>query len=69
MSDHNEEKIIFDLLQHSGDAIGTIRPTRTIIHIGNGDEFNIHLDKKFNRFQKKMINWCFGWEVEDVDET
>lgn len=25
----------------------------------------INIDKKFNWFQKKMIKWCFGFDVKE----
>jgi hypothetical protein len=30
-----------------------------------GYTFEINIDKKFNWFQKKMIKWCFGFEVKE----
>lgn len=37
----------------------------SIISVGN---VHIYVDKKFNWFQKKMIKWCFGFEVkENID--
>lgn len=34
----------------------------------NQQSLNIVVDKHFNRFQKKMIRWCFGFEVVDYKE-
>ena len=31
----------------------------------NGYTLSIGIDKKFNWFQKKMIKWCFGFEVKE----
>ena len=36
-----------------------------------GDNYNtleIKVDKHFNWFQKKMIKWCFGFDVFDYTE-
>lgn len=38
------------------------------IIIGNHHSFTVVVDHHFNWFQKKMIRWCFGFEVEDYDE-
>ena len=37
------------------------------IYIGGGGQHTISVgvDKKFNWFQKKMIKWCFGFEVKE----
>lgn len=32
---------------------------------GNGPTMEIGVSKKFNWFQKKMIKWCFGFEVKE----
>ena len=34
----------------------------------NQQSLNIVVDKHFNRFQKKMIRWCFGFEVVNYKE-
>ena len=45
-------------------------PPVTTICIGVNPGMQIGVDKKFNWFQKKMIKWCFGFEVkENKDET
>jgi hypothetical protein len=47
-------------------------PPKSTIIIGgkNGPTLSIGVDKKFNWFQKKMIRWCFGFEVkENKDES
>ena len=49
---------------------GTIKmpdPYISTIYIGNhiGRAIEIGVDKKFNWFQKKMIKWCFGFEVKE----
>ena len=31
-------------------------------------EFTVILNKHFNWFQKKMIKWCFGFDVYDYSE-
>lgn len=39
------------------------------ISIGsNFSSFNIVVEHHFNWFQKMMLKWCFGFEVEDYDE-
>ena len=39
------------------------------IGIDNGvSKLTITVDKHFNLFQKKMIEWCFGFKVEDYTE-
>lgn len=42
-------------------------PYISTIYIGNhiGRAIEIGVDKKFNWLQKKMIKWCFGFEVKD----
>lgn len=42
-------------------------PYISIIYIGNhvGRSIEVGVDKKFNWFQKKMIKWCFGFEVKE----
>ena len=37
----------------------------SIIHIGKDTGAQICTDKKFDWFQKKMIKWCFGFEVKE----
>ena len=38
-------------------------PYISTIYIGNHIEVGV--DRKFNWFQKKMIKWCFGFEVKE----
>ena len=41
-------------------------PLTTLYMVDNrGYKFEINIDKKFNWFQKKMIKWCFGFEVRE----
>lgn len=42
-------------------------PPISTIYIGSGKgaSFEIGVDKKFNWFQKKMIKWCFGFDVKE----
>lgn len=42
-------------------------PYISTIYIGNhvGRAIEVGVDKKFNWFQKKMIKWCFGFEVKE----
>ena len=32
---------------------------------GENAMWHIDVDKKFNWFQKKMLKWCFGFEVKE----
>ena len=48
-----------------GYAIGTSQKAVTTICIGKDTGMQIDVDKKFNWFQKKMIKWCFGFEVKE----
>ena len=41
------------------------KPPITNICIGENPGVQIGVDKKFNWFQKKMIKWCFGFEVKE----
>ena len=38
------------------------------IKIGKLRAFSIIVDHHFNWFQKRMIKWCFGFEVSDYTE-
>ena len=43
----------------------------SLIIIGSDNaqrSLNIIVDKHFNWFQKKMIRWCFGFEVVNYSE-
>ena len=41
-------------------------PLTTFYMVDNrGYKIEINIDKKFNWFQKKMIKWCFGFEVKE----
>ncbi len=41
-------------------------PPISTIYIGGGSyAWAIGVGKKFNWFQKKMIKWCFGFEVKE----
>ena len=46
-------------------AIGRPKPTISTICIGGTPGLQIGVDKKFNWLQKKMIKWCFGFEVRE----
>lgn len=48
-----------------GQGITPPIPPKSIIAIGHS--FEIGVDKKFNWFQKKMIKWCFGFEVKEYE--
>ena len=43
------------------------KPITTIFIGGDGEGYNleVNINKKFNWFQKKMIKWCFGFEVKE----
>ena len=41
------------------------KPPITNIWIGRNPGVCVGVDKKFNWFQKKMIKWCFGFEVKE----
>ena len=46
----------------------------TISKIKNGSKIvigqvTVFVDKRFNKFQKLMIKWCFGFDVEDYSEV
>ena len=49
----------------SSFVIGAYKPPITTIYIGKDTGAQIGVDKKFNWFQKKMIEWCFGFEVKE----
>ena len=58
----------YDFSQLQCTAFGhPLRPISNII-IGQQDGCSmvIGVDKKFNWFQKKMLKWCFGFEVEEI---
>lgn len=38
------------------------------IRIGNLRTLTINVDRHFNWFQKLMMKWCFGFEVDDYSE-
>lgn len=48
-------------------SIKMLDPYISTIYIGNhiGRAIEVGVDKKFNWFQKKMIKWCFGFEVKE----
>lgn len=59
------ERILIDFTPSgTGYAIASMK-IKSIIHVGPG--MQVHVSKRFNWFQKKMLNWCFGFEVEDVN--
>ena len=31
--------------------------------------WTIRVDQHFNWFQKKMMKWCFGWDVWDYSDA
>lgn len=38
------------------------------IEFGDNQKFTIFVDHHFNWFQKKMIKWCFGFNVSDYSD-
>ena len=48
-----------------GYGIELPKPPITTIYIGKDTGVQIGVDQKFNWFQKKMIKWCFGFEVKE----
>ena len=46
-------------------GIEFIKPPISTIYIGKDTGAQISVDKKFNWFQKKMIKWCFGFDVKE----
>lgn len=60
------EQVLMDFSPIYTSRIVTEHKTESIIHVGPG--MQIHVSKRFNRFQKKMLKWCFGFEVEDVND-
>lgn len=40
----------------------------TKLEIGRNQTFTIFVDHHFNWFQKKMIKWCFGFNVSDYTD-
>ena len=49
----------------SGWSVRIPEPPISTIYIGKDTGAQIGVDKKFNWFQKKMIKWCFGFEVKE----
>ena len=44
----------------------------TNIYIGTEEHSTLVIrlpGKHFNWFQKKMMKWCFGWEVKDYSDA
>ena len=39
----------------------------TELKLGEKRSFSFQVDKHFNRFQKKMLEWCFGFVVSEVE--
>lgn len=57
-------------LMTAGYGIVLPPPPKSTIIIGRNPGVQVGVDKKFNWFQKKMIKWCFGFEVkENKDES
>ena len=60
MEDQNNYTLDFE-----GRVIKPFPPPISTIYIGGDTGVQVHVDKKFNWFQKKMIKWCFGLEVKE----
>ena len=55
-----------DVIWGKSCIISKPNPPISTICIGDrGYAWEIGVDKKFNWFQKKMIKWCFGFEVKE----
>lgn len=48
-----------------GHSIDIPKPPITTIYIGGNPGIEVGVDKKFNWFQKKMIKWCFGFDIKE----
>ena len=48
-----------------GYGISQPEPPISTIYIGKDTGMRVGVDKKFNWFQKKMIKWCFGFDVKE----
>ena len=60
----------FNILEGGVLHTDSIKPPKlpiSKISIGSNDGYSLEIgvDKKFNWFQKKMIKWCFGFEVKE----
>lgn len=43
-----------------------LNKVRSTIIVGEDTaQWRINVDKKFNWFQKKMLKWCFGFEIKE----
>lgn len=51
----------------NGFSVGGYKLPISTILIGREGRASVQVgvDKKFNWFQKKMIKWCFGFEVKE----
>ena len=56
-----------DINYNTASMIWDNNPPMSEIYIGSdkGSSVSVGVDKKFNWFQKKMIKWCFGFEVKE----
>ena len=70
MASSDEVKIDFsstyDLFEGSPSSV-KMPEYKTKIVIGGDYGIVVGVEKRFNWFQKKMMNWCFGWKVTDID--
>lgn len=73
MTENYEEHYVIgfkDTCNYAGPEFITLSELRrpiSRITIGNPDGgcVVVEVDRKFNWFQKKMLKWCFGFEVEE----
>lgn len=61
----NDNFKIFEGGNINSFTIDVPKPPISTIIIGKGRSWQIGVDKKFNWFQKKMIKWCFGFEIKE----
>lgn len=52
----------------SRSILPKIKNGSLIIVGGDAAKTTVKVDQHFNRFQKKMLRWCFGFKVEDYSE-
>lgn len=63
-----ENKVYWTTDAKCGQNVGYGLRKKAISTITVGGEnamWHINVDKKFNWFQKKMLKWCFGFEVKE----
>ena len=53
----------------AADAMIPKKKNGSKVSVGKLYAVTFNIDHHFNRFQKKMIKWCFGLTVEDYTEV